>query len=389
MTNEKAAAAHTDAERTIDLLRELIRIPSPTGNEEDIANYLVDYMKDAGFDQVEMDSNWNVLGTVEGAGDGPTLLLLTHTDSGPAGQMEDPYSANIVDGEAFDKPGKVVYGRGAVAPKCALATFLEAVRSLMAWGRNNWSGTLQVACVTKDLNANHDGVRELHQSMGITADYVIAGEPSDNQVVMGARGISHVQVTLNGVETHWGRPAEGVNPLYGLADVLLAVEQLELPTHDVLGAATVSAIEVSSEAEPPHTPHTVHGIFDRRVLPEETPDDVLDAFRNIVRNVQEHRSGLTGDVTQIRGMYSFAAPDDIPLKTALLEAGQAVAERDIGTTFISFASNAGYVINELGVPGVAFAPGRIRDVGSREHVEVDKVIEATGIMSAACARLLQ
>jgi len=385
----REAASHVDEDRTVKLVQELIRIPSPTGEEKEIAEYIANYLREAGFDEVQVDEEWNVLGTVRGAGDGPTLLTLTHTDSGIAGNMEDPFSGEIRNGEDYGKPGKVIYGRGAAAPKGALSTYIHAAKALADWGRENWNGTLQVACVIKDLNANHDGIRGVHQNLGIDPDFVIAGEPSNNQIVMGARGISHVQVTLKGKEMHWGKPKEGVNPLYGLADLLRESEKLSLPEHEVLGPATVSAIEVSSEMEPPRTPHTVRAVFDRRVLPAETVEEVLADFRTILNRLIEGREGLSGEVEQIRGMFSFSAKDDSPLKTALLEGGKAVTGGDIGATFISFSSNAGYVIRKLKVPGVAFAPGNITDVGPQEHIEVNRLIEGTKILAAACAGLLR
>lgn len=384
----REAASYVNGNEVVDLLQSLIRIPSPTGEEREVAQFIADYMRDAGFDEVEVDAEWNVLGTIRGAKPGPSLLTLTHTDTGIPGRMEDPFSGELRDGGQYGKDSEVVYGRGAAAPKCALSCYLNAGRALIEWGRENLSGTLQVACVIKDLNANHDGIRGLHQSIGLSPDFVIAGEPSNNQVVMGARGISHVRVTFQGKETHWGKPAEGVNPLYGLGQLLLNVENLSLPTHEVLGAATTSAIEVASEMEPPHTPHEAWAVFDRRVLPEETIDDVLDAYRELATQVVAERPGLTATVEQVRGMYSFAADPDSRLKQALLEAGAAVTGEDIGTTFITFSSNAGFVIRELGVPGVAFAPGRITDVGPQEHVEASKVVEGTEILAAACAWLL-
>jgi acetylornithine deacetylase/succinyl-diaminopimelate desuccinylase-like protein len=386
--NLKAVASYVKEADTIEMVQNLIRIPSPTGKELDIANYVAEFMRKAGFDDVQMDEDWNVLGTVYSGNAGPTLLMLTHTDSGVPGNMENPFSGEIRSGLRFGKEGNVIFGRGAAAPKCAISSYLYAAQALIEWGRENWRGTLQVACVTKDLNANHDGIRELHKSIGLAPTYVIAGEPSDNQVVMGARGISHVQVTLKGIETHWGRPKEGVNPLYGLADILLEAEQESLPEHPVLGGATVSAISVSSDAEPPRTPHTASVVFDRRVLPEETIEGIIAEFNDIVEPVVKKRNGLSAEVSQIRGMYSFAAKEDTPLKQGLIKGGKAVTGRDIGTTFISFSSNAGYVIRELGVPGVAFAPGNIMDVGSNEHVEINKLIEGTKILAAGCVQIL-
>lgn len=384
----RTAASFVDGRSVVDLLQQLIRIPSPTGQEKEVAEFIATYMRNTGFDEVLVDDQWNVLGTIRGASDGPVLLTLTHTDTGVPGRMEDPFAGDIREGTTYGKEGDVVYGRGAAAPKCALSCYLNAGKALIDWGRENLAGTLKVACVIKDLNANHDGIRGLHQSVGLTPDYVIAGEPSNNQVVMGARGISHIQVTLRGKETHWGKPAEGVNPLYGLGEFLLKVENLALPSHEVLGPATTSAIDVEAEMEPPHTPHTASALIDRRVLPNETIEEVIRHYRDIVTEITQARPGLEATVEQVRGMYSFAAEADSRLKQALMEGGRAVTGKEIGTAFISFSSNAGFVIQELGVPGVAFAPGHITDVGPNEHVEVQKVIEGTQILTAACAWLL-
>lgn len=384
----KEVASYVDEKSTVELAQELIRIPSPTGEERAIAEFLAEKLRGLSFDEVIVDRDWNVLATVQGSGEGPTLLTLTHTDSGVAGSMQNPYAGDIRDGEPYGKRGKVIYGRGAAAPKCALSCYIHSAEALANWGRERLNGKLQVACVTKDLNANHDGIRSLHQNVGISPDFVIAGEPSNNKVVMGARGISHVQISLQGKPSHWGKPHEGVNALYGLAEILLAVEKLDLPSHPVLGRATVSPIEIGSEMEPPHTPHDVRAVFDRRVLPEESVRDVLADFENILAQVIAARPGLSGSAEQIRGMFSFAADPDSLLKHALQKGGEAVTRGEIATTFIPFASNAGYVIQELGIPGVAFAPGNITDVGPQEHVEVDRLLEGTRILAAGCAVLL-
>jgi succinyl-diaminopimelate desuccinylase len=384
----QAAAAAVDRDRAIRLLTDLVDIPSPTGQEAAIAQFIADYMRDAGFDEVVVDDDWNVLGTIQGHGEGPRLLFLTHTDSSAAGQMADPFAAHVRDGAEFGVSGPVLVGRGAVAPKGAITAFLEGVVAARAAGREHMKGTIQVACVTKDLAADHEGVRELDRAVGLAADYVIAGEPSDNQVVMGARGISHIEVTFHGQPTHWGRPTEGINPLYGLADLLHGVEQLDLPRHEVLGAATISPFAVSAESEAPRTPRLARARFDRRVLPGERPEEVTQPFRDLVAATTQARPGLSGEVRRLKGMFPFQAVADSPLKAAILAAGRAVAGRDLGTTFIPFGSNAGYTSHELNIPGVAFAPGRITDVGDREFVELDKVIEAARVVAATCARLL-
>lgn len=387
MERMQAAAAAVERDRAIRLLTDLVNIPSPTGQEAEIAQFVAGYMRAADFDQVVMDDHWNVLGTIQGSGEGPRLLLLTHTDSSAAGQMADPFSAQIRDGVEFGVTGSVLVGRGAVAPKGAITAFIAGVLAARAAGREHLKGTIQVACVTKDLSADHEGVRELDQAVGLAADCVIAGEPSDNQVVMGARGISHIEVTFHGQPTHWGRPDGGVNPLYGLAELLLEVEQFDLPRHEALGVATISPFDVSGEYEAPRTPRLARVRFDRRVLPGEQPEEVLHPFRDLVATIVQARPGLTGDVRRVKGMFPFQADADSPLKEAILEAGRAVTGRDLGTTFIPFGSNAGYTSHELRIPGVAFAPGRITDVGDCEFIELDKLDEAARVVAATCVRV--
>jgi len=52
------------------------------------------------------------------------------------------------------------------------------------------------------------------------------------------------------------------------------------------------------------------------------------------------------------------------------------------TTYITFASNAGYAIGERHLPGVAIGPGNIGDIGPNEHVETAAVIEAARIYAS-------
>jgi len=374
---------HINRTRCVQRLQEMVRIPAVAGEERPMAEYVARALQDAGCTVVRVDPHGNVLGEM-GGGSGKAVLFLTHTDAAPAGTMAQPYSGEVRDGAPFGKPGPVVYGRGACAPKAAIAAMLEAVAALREAGIA-LRGRLLVAAVTKDLRANHEGIRELAQSTPLRADYVVAGEPSDNQIVLGARGIGHFEVRLEGRPAHWGRPAEAVNPLYGLADLLRALETLPLPSHPALGPATVSPFEVRSEATPPRTPHLASLMLDRRLLPEESVEAVGQALQRLVDAVTAARPGLSGRVTRVRGMYPYNVTPDSPTVQLLQAAARAVVGRPLPTTYITFSSNAGYTIRELGIDGVAFGPGRIVDVTDTEHVEVDRVCDAALIYAAAAA----
>ena len=100
----------------IELLRDLVAIPSTSTNEATAVAFLTGWMDDHGF-QVEIDSVGNAIGTI-GTGS-RHVVLLGHIDTVPG-----TIPVRIEDG--------VLHGRGSVDAKGPLATFtcaaVEAAR---------------------------------------------------------------------------------------------------------------------------------------------------------------------------------------------------------------------------------------------------------------------
>jgi len=375
-------AAEIDADETIRTLRALVQIPGTTGQERDVAEYVAGRLRGLGA-RVTVDEHWNVLGDL-GPRDGPGVLLLTHTDSGPAGTMTDPYSGVVLDGAPFGKDGRVVYGRGACAPKAALAAMLAAMAAL-APHAGALPGRVQLAAVTKDLSANHEGVREA-DAIGLLREGIcIAGEPSHNAIVLGARGIAHYAVEFEGVPAHWGRPQDAANPLFALAAFLPSIERLDLPSDPALGAATISAFQVESSAVAPRTPGACCVMLDRRVLPQESPEAIRDVLQALADRAAASRPRITARVGQVSGMSPYGVSPSAPVVQRVERAVRAALGRPAEHTYITFASNAGYLIRVHAMPSVALGPGLIGDAGEREHVSVSQVVDAAKVYAAAAA----
>lgn len=384
MADRSALLDAIDDDEALRVLLELVRIPSPTGGEERITAFVERYARDADLGEVGRDAHGNVLIALRAAAPGPTTLFLTHLDSGGAGGMADPYVPEVVDGAAYGKPGPVVRGLGSCAPKSAVAAMLQAACAARRLGLPA-RGTVLVAIVTKDMDANHQGPRELLGGMRLAVDRVIAGEPSGNRIVVGARGINRLKITLGGKPAHWGRPSEAANPLYALGPVLDAIERMALPTDPVLGAATMAPFDVSADNAPPRTPERVTLWIDRRTLPSEATTAVVDAVRALVERAIAGRAGITASVELARAMHSWRTPEDGPLVSDVRRIAREALGLELDTTTITFASNAGYAIAERGWPGVALGPGNIGDIGEREHVEIDSLRRATRLYAALMA----
>src|SRR5205085_11241353 len=135
-----------------ELLQELIRLDTvnPPGNETIAAEHLRAYLKQAGVEcelYGRVPERMNLVARIRGTGDGPSLALLSHTDTvlaDPAEWERDPWSGDLVDG--------VVWGRGALDMKGEVAASAVAIASL---AREGWRGAGDLLFVaTADAGVN-------------------------------------------------------------------------------------------------------------------------------------------------------------------------------------------------------------------------------------------
>jgi acetylornithine deacetylase/succinyl-diaminopimelate desuccinylase-like protein len=193
----------------------------------------------------------------------------------------------------------------------------------------------------------------------------VAAEPSENQIVLGARGIAQLAVMIDGRPAHRGRPREAANPIYPLAEIVLALERAELPGHAVLEPATIAPFELRTEAVAPQSPSRAELILDRRLLPEESVEDVRAALQRQVDDVLTRRPGFTGQVRSGRTMFPYRVSDQAPTVRLMQEAAHLAFGHPLPTRYVSFSSNTGYAVREMGIDGIAFGPpGR----GSRPNL---------------------
>jgi LysW-gamma-L-lysine carboxypeptidase len=103
-----STAAPDDA-AAIELVRQMVRIASPSGQEGELAAFVCQAMTELGF-RAGIDATGNVHGSIE-RGPGPAVMLLGHLDT--AG---DPLPTSLRDGR--------LHGRGAVDAKGPLAAMI-------------------------------------------------------------------------------------------------------------------------------------------------------------------------------------------------------------------------------------------------------------------------
>ena len=162
------------------LLQELIRLGTvnPPGNETQAANLLRDYLGDHGVESelhARTPERANLVARLPGSGGGPSLLLLSHTDTVPAAPAEwllNPWSGEVRDGE--------LWGRGALDMKGQVAAEAVALASLAREGFEPAGDLVFAACADEEVGTGF-GLQWLCKSHpeAVRTDYALnegAGE---------------------------------------------------------------------------------------------------------------------------------------------------------------------------------------------------------------------
>jgi LysW-gamma-L-lysine carboxypeptidase len=152
-------------------LKEMLSIPSPSGQEEAISNHLVDNMTALGF-RAHRDEVGNAIGMVGNPNAERTIVLLGHMDTVP-GHIP------------VKRRNGCLYGRGAVDAKGPLAGFVLATARVAPKLEN--SRVLVIGSVEEETGGR--GARHIARTIP-APDYTIIGEPSDwRGVTLGYKGM--------------------------------------------------------------------------------------------------------------------------------------------------------------------------------------------------------
>jgi succinyl-diaminopimelate desuccinylase len=207
----------------VELTCELIRRASVTPADAGCQALIAQRLAAAGF-RIEhlrfgaVDNLWATLGD-----QGPTLIMLGHTDVVPTGPLDQwaspPFEPTLTaDG--------LLRGRGAADMKGSVAAFVLALEDLAA--RRDWQGRVGLLLTSDEEGDAIDGVRrvaELFAARRERVDYCLVGEPSSAQrlgdvVRIGRRGSLTCTATVMGVQGHVAYPEKALNPIHQALPVL-------------------------------------------------------------------------------------------------------------------------------------------------------------------------
>jgi succinyl-diaminopimelate desuccinylase len=383
-------------ERLVDFCARLVRAPSMTGDESEIAGLVRAEMHALGLD-VSTDAAGNVIGCLHGArgrgGLGRSVMLHAHMDIVDPGEAVQwtygPYAGEIADGH--------IWGRGAVDDKGCIAAQVYAAGLLHEAGIRPPADLFVAAVVGEEIGGL--GSRYLVEQM--MPGVAIIGEPSNNTLRRGHRGRFEFIVTLHGRSAHASTPHEGLNPHYTMSRFLLALRDAPMAQDGDFGATTVvPTLTYVDQSSSNVIPAALSVHLDWRNAPGETvpqaralverilADTVEPGIRAEVRIATREVRSYTGMRETIEHAVTpfWIAADD----PRLLAAQEAVSEalgRQVPVEVWPFYTDGGF-LHAAGIPCIGFGPGdpamaHVVD----ERLPIAQLLEATAGYMALALRL--
>ncbi len=289
-----------------DLLLELVRISSPSGQEERAARQLGQWARGCNLSVVQDETSVRV--ELPGRESGPLLLLVSHLDTVPPGEgwTVDPFAGTVKDGW--------LWGRGAVDAKASVAAMAAATATLASQGGLP-RGRLVFLATFSEETANTTLPLALKR-LTAKPDAAVVGEPTGLEPCVAQRGLLILRVAWRGEQRHAGWAAAAgerlPNAIEDAARDLLVLRDIDWgPPHPVLGPIalipTMAEAGVARNVTPPRCTIT----FDVRTTPSRANDAVVQAVRDAV----------SGEVEVVSSRF---LPAETPADSALLAAHRRV-----------------------------------------------------------------
>lgn len=395
--------AHFDQE--VAFLQALVRQPSdnPPGDCAPHAELSATLLEEMGF-TVErhavpaeiaathgMASATNIIVRQSFGTGGPTIALNAHGDVVPPGDgwTHDPYGAEIVDGWMF--------GRGAAVSKSDYATYTYALRALMESGLD-LNGTVELQFTYDEETGGMTGPGWLLEHGLTKPDFVISAALSYS-VIVAHNGCLHLEVTVRGLSAHAARPETGQDALEASTAILQALyahrADLATRTSDTPGiehpTLVVGLIEGGINTNV--VPDQVRFRIDRRIIPEEIPEDVEAETRAVIETAAQTLDGIDVQIDRILLARPFAPVEgsEALVETICRHATDVMGE-PIGSEGVPLYTDA-RLYAEAGIPTAMYGAGPrsvLEANGHRadERLALSDLRKATNVIARTLAELL-
>ncbi len=361
-------------ERIVELAKTLIAIPSVTGEEHALADWMTAFFRSLGLSEIERfpvdEAGDSVVGWV-GEGDNPGVLLNFHLDTFDvfAGWDTDPFQAHLA--------GNRLYGLGAHDMKGGVACMLAAVEAIVNSGVS-LGGRLLVAATSDEENWSRGAHALIQSGLLKNCAYGIISEPSDaGTLTVGARGRHVFHLTFAGKTVHAAYPG-GISALTDAAKVAAKLGEpgtIDLGYHpDFEMSGSMCVIGLHSGGTLILMPEKADLHIDRHILPGQTAAEAAQQIEDLIEMLEiAGRYQISWDNRPTPAPPPFSLPLDSRLVQTVSRHAQAEQGRPIRPILAKSVSDLNHIAIHGNVPSLILGPQGGNTCEANEYVAVDSL----------------
>lgn len=373
-------------DEVVQLCSSLVKVPSLSGEEQEVAHYIKQYAENHGFDEVHIDALGNVTAVINGTMKGPTILLDGHIDTVPVQESnwsEDPFGGKVSEGKIF--------GRGTSDMKGAVSAMLLATKYFAQDRKKNFPGKVVVSCSVHE--ECFEGVATREVSAQYKPDYVVIGEATNLRLNRGQRGRAEIVLETFGKPAHSSNPEAGINAVHKMVKLLAEIQTLEMNEHPILGKGILELTDIISSPYPGASvlPSHARVTFDRRLLVNETRESVLEPIQQLINEAMKEDPELqanlsyssgkercyTGAIIEAERFFpAWLYDENEPFIQKTFQQLQSVLP-ETTISHYSFCTNGSHFAGEANIPTIGFGPSyeNVAHIDN-EYIEIEQLEKA-------------
>lgn len=179
----------------IEILSDLVKFNTIEDKEnKQILDYIKNYLINLGF-SIEKRDKYLIMTY----GRNPKLGFIGHSDTVEFinGWNTNPHELTQI--------GDKLFGLGACDMKGGIASFLYTLKLI---DLNKLKYGIKVY-ITYDEEIGFGGIKEIVSKNEVFPEYLIIGEPTNNQIMTGCKGLFAIKIYTNGIKVHSSTPDKG------------------------------------------------------------------------------------------------------------------------------------------------------------------------------------
>ena len=296
----------------VELLKEMIAIPSPSFEEDAVCGHVCKWLSDHGVEHRRVGNN--IIADHIADPTRPTLMLCAHMDTvSPSPEYSfDPYKPE-------NCPEGMVQGLGSNDDGGSVVAMIAAYRYFTANAANMKYPNLILVLSCEEERSGKNGMTGLWPELAQKVDFAIVGEPTGMKAATSERGLLVIDATAHGISGHAARN-EGENALYkALEDIERLRGHVFEKVSPRMGKVNLNITQIKAGTAHNVIPDRCDFVIDIRPTEQYSNEEILNELQEICtselkpRNLANRSSATFEDsplqkAAEALGIGTFSSP---------------------------------------------------------------------------------